>query len=103
MFEKGEKAGAVPEDIFYELLLRFGQPLTTPVETLTIAGAKVYAIKARSMVFVLDHFTMDMIEPLLAIKPREVIAIDSVFHQSDELKSNLDLQCRDADVRFTCI
>ena len=44
-----------------------------------------------------------MIEPLLALKPREVVAIDGVFHDSDELKTNLDLQCRDAEVRFTCI
>ena len=37
------------------------------------------------------------------MKPREIIAIDGVFHDSDPLKSNLDLQCRDAVIKFTCI
>jgi adenine-specific DNA-methyltransferase len=103
MFVSGEKPGATPEDMLFELLLKFGQPLTVPIERLAIGDATVYAINNRAMVFILERFTLDMIEPLLALKPREVVAIDAVFHDSDELKTNLDLQCRDAEVRFTCI
>jgi adenine-specific DNA-methyltransferase len=103
MFVNGEKTGAAPEDMLFELLLKFGQPLTVSIERLDVGGASVYAINKRAMVFVLESFTIDMIEPLLALKPREVVAIESVFHDSDELKTNLDLQCRDAEVRFTCI
>jgi adenine-specific DNA-methyltransferase len=103
MFEKGEKPGAVPQDMLFELILRFSQTLTTPVENITIGNTTVYAINGRSLVFILEQFTIDMIEPLLALKPREVVAIDAVFQDSDELKSNLDLQCRDAEIRFTCI
>ena len=29
--------------------------------------------------------------------------IDGVFYDSDELKTKLDLQCRDAGIRVTCI
>ena len=103
MFVSGEKPGAAPEDMLFELLLKFGQLLTVPIERLDIGGATVYAINGRAMVFILERFTLEMIEPLLALKPREVIAIDAVFQDSDELKTNLDLQCRDAEVRFTCI
>ncbi len=103
MFVTGEKPGAAPEDMLFELLLKFGQPLTVPIERLDIGGAPVYAIDHRAMVFILERFTLEMIEPLLALKPREVVAIDAVFHDSDELKTNLDLHCRDAEVRFTCI
>jgi adenine-specific DNA-methyltransferase len=103
MFASGEKPGATPEDMLFELLLKFGQPLTVAIEKLAIGGATVYAIHDRAMVFVLERFTFDMILPLLALKPREVVAIDAVFQNSDELKTNLDLQCRDAEVRFTCI
>jgi adenine-specific DNA-methyltransferase len=34
---------------------------------------------------------------------REIVAIDGVFNDSDMLKTNLDLQCRDAGIRFTCL
>lgn len=37
------------------------------------------------------------------MKPREIIVIDGVFHDSDPLKSNLDLQCRDTKIKFTCL
>jgi adenine-specific DNA-methyltransferase len=103
MFVKSEKDGAETENILYELLLKFGQPLTTPIENLEVAGTLVHAINKRSMLFVLERFTLDMIEPLKALNPREIVVLDSVFHDSDELKSNFDLQCRDADVRFICI
>ncbi|MGH8426785.1 MAG: site-specific DNA-methyltransferase [Gammaproteobacteria bacterium] len=103
MFVKSEKEGADTESVLYELLLKFGQELITPVEQFEIAGKRVFAIHERGMLFVLEDFTEDMIDPLLALKPREVIALDSVFHDSDELKTNFDLQCHDADVKFICI
>ena len=103
LFANSEKKGAAFEDMFYELLLKFGQELTNPVETLDVAGGKVFAIHGRQMLFVLESFTQEMIVPLVEMKPREIIAIDGVFNESDMLKSNLDLQCRDAGIRFTCV
>jgi adenine-specific DNA-methyltransferase len=103
MFAKSEKEGATVEHMFYELLLKFGQELTTPVESLDVAGGKVFAIHGRKMLFVLESFTDDMIQPLVDMKPREIIAIDGVFLDFDPLMSNLDLQCRDAGIKFTCL
>ncbi len=103
MFAKSEKDGAAVEHIFYELLLKFGQELTTPVETLDVADGKIFAINQRKMLFVLDTFTEAMIQPMVEMKPREIIVIDGVFLDSDPLKSNLDLQCRDAGIKFTCL
>ncbi|MCK9187735.1 DNA methyltransferase [Acidithiobacillus sp.] len=103
MFARSEKEGAAVEDMLYELLLKFGQELTTPIESLGVAGGKVFAIHDRKMLFVLESFTEAMIVPLVEMKPREIIAIDGVFNDSDMLKTNLDLQCRDAGIRFTCL
>jgi adenine-specific DNA-methyltransferase len=103
LFAKSEKQGAQVEDMFYELLLKFGQELTTPIETLEVAGGKIFAIHDRKMLFILESFTEAMIIPLLEMKPREIIVIDGVFNDSDMLKSNLELQCRDAGIRFTCL
>lgn len=116
MFVKSEKDGADTEAMLYELLLKFGQELTTAIEVLeypltpdhSVAGGegsktRVFAIHDRKMLFVLDGFEESMIDPILAIKPPEIIALDSVFADSDELKTNLDLQCRDAGIKFTCV
>jgi len=103
MFAKSEKEGALVEDMLYELLLKFGQELTTPIEPLNVDGGKVFAIHERQMLFVLESFSEAMIQPLVDLKPREIIAIDGVFKDSDTLKTNLDLQCRDAGIKFTCV
>ncbi|MGB0218663.1 MAG: site-specific DNA-methyltransferase [Sinimarinibacterium flocculans] len=103
MFVDAEKAGAEVEWKLYELLLKFGQELTTSIETLDVAGRRVFAIRGRQMLFVLEQFGEDMIQALLALEPREIVALDSVFQNADPLKTNLDLQCRDAGVKFTCL
>jgi len=105
MFAKSEKEGAAVEDMLYELLLKFGQDLTTPIESLEVAGGKVFAIHDRKMLFILESFAEAMIVPLVEMKPKphEIIAIDGVFNDLDMLKTNLDLQCRDAGIRFTCL
>ncbi|MFY3301714.1 site-specific DNA-methyltransferase [Achromobacter xylosoxidans] len=103
LFAKSEKESATVEDMLYELLLKFGQELITPIETLEVGGGQVFAIHGRQMLFVLESFTQEMIVPLMEMKPREIITIDGVFNDSDMLKSNLDLQCRDAGIRFTCV
>ncbi len=103
LFAKSEKEGAAVEDMLYELLLKFGQELTTPIEPLEVVGGKVFAIHERKMLFVLESFAEAMIAPLVDMKPREIIAIDGVFNDSDMLKTNLDLQCRDAGIKFTCL
>lgn len=44
-----------------------------------------------------------MSDPKNDTNPREIIAIDGVFNDSDMLKTNLNLQCRDTGIRFTCL
>jgi len=103
MFVDSVKSGAKTDDLLFELLLKFGQPLTTPIEWLDIKGQRIAAIHNRSLLFILEGFSFEMIEQLLALKPKEIIALDRVFAKSDELQSNLDLACRDVEVKFTCI
>lgn len=103
LFTHSEKGGADAEAVLYELLLKYGYELTVPVEALNVEGKRIFSIGNHGVLFVLEDFTEPMIDALLAFKPREVIALDSVFHGTDELKTNFALQCRDADVKFTCI
>ena len=85
-------------------LLRFGQSLTAPFEKINVGGAPAYAIDERKMLFLLESFSLEAIEPLLALKPREIVAIDSVFQKQRraEIQSRFAMR-RDAEVRFTCI
>ncbi|QOC22345.1 site-specific DNA-methyltransferase [Wenzhouxiangella sp. AB-CW3] len=103
LFTQSEKDGAEAEAVLHELLLKLGYELTTPIEFLEIAGHPVQAIDQGKVLFVLEGFTEAMIDPLIERKPEQIVTLDSVFQDSDQLKSNLSLQCRDAGIRFTCL
>ncbi len=103
MFTTTSKEGATSEDILFELLLRFGQSLTSVVERIPLEESTAYATANRTLVFVLQPITLESIHTLVALKPKQLVVLDSVFQNSDELKSNLDLQCRDAEIRFMCL
>ncbi len=102
LFTQSEKDGADSEAILHELLLKLGYSLTAPVETMDIGGQPVQAIDCGKVVFILDGFDEAMIDPLIERKPELIVTLDSVFENSDPLKSNLSLQCRDAGIRFSC-
>lgn len=39
----------------------------------------------------------------VALKPREIIAVDGLFHDCDPQKINLYLQCHDHGIKFICL
>ena len=103
MFIDTQKDGADSEAILHELLLKLGFELTTPIEQLEIVGEPVYSIEEGRLLLILDGFNEEMIPPVIERAPEQVVALDSVFEGTDQLKSNLTLQCRDSGIRLSCV
>ena len=40
---------------------------------------------------------------LISKQPRQIIAVDRVFKNSDMFKTNMTMHHRDAGIRFTCL
>ncbi|MEI7461542.1 MAG: hypothetical protein WCK15_19320, partial [Pirellula sp.] len=78
-----------PEDILYELLLKSGFPLTTPVEQQTIEGKTVYSIAGGTLMICLDgKLTLGLIRAIAELKPERVVFLDEGFAGNDQLKAN---------------
>lgn len=78
-----------PEDILYELLLKSGFPLTTPVEQQTIEGKTVYSIAGGALMICLDgNLTLGLIRSIAELKPERVVFLDEGFAGNDQLKAN---------------
>ena len=103
LFMDAEPGGHDTHAIAQELLLKSGYPLTTRIETVDLAGAPVQRIDDGKLLLILESFSAGMIGPLVELKPERIVALDTVFRDSDELKTNLTLQCRDAGIRFESI
>jgi adenine-specific DNA-methyltransferase len=77
------------EEILYELLLKSGFALTTPVAEKKITGKKVYSIDDNALLICLDHeLTKDLIVKMAEIKPARAICLDTGFKGNDQLRTN---------------
>lgn len=77
------------QDILYEILLKSGFPLTTPIETLNLAEKQVFSIAGRELLICLEsELTMEVIRAIAALKPERVVCLDAGFAGNDQLKAN---------------
>jgi adenine-specific DNA-methyltransferase len=82
---------AEQEAILFELLLKSGFELTTPIEKLTLAGLSVFSIAEGQLLICLEkELTHDCIKAMAEIQPIRVICLDEGFNgeNADALKTN---------------
>jgi adenine-specific DNA-methyltransferase len=77
------------DEILYELLLKSGFALTTPVSEKKIAGKIVYSIDSDALLICLEHnLTKDLIVKMAEMKPARAICLDAGFKGNDQLRTN---------------
>jgi adenine-specific DNA-methyltransferase len=83
------REGRSEQDLLYEILLKSGFPLTTPVEALTLEGKTVYSIAGGDLLVCLDRaLTLEVIRVMAARQPARVVCLDVGFAGNDQLKAN---------------
>jgi adenine-specific DNA-methyltransferase len=81
--------GRYSEDLLYEILLKSGFPLSTPVETFGIDGKAVHSVANGAMLICLDkQLTHEAIKGIADLKPERVVCLDEGFTGNDQLKTN---------------
>lgn len=90
---------AKTENMVYELLLKSGKDLNSKVEK----KDGYYLINDSELVFILEQAIQAIIDEVLKLKPQKVIALDRIFKDNDQLKTNTALQMKDAGIEFKTI
>jgi adenine-specific DNA-methyltransferase len=81
--------GRTAVDLLFEVLLKSGFPLTTPVEALQLAGKAVQSVAGGALFICLEReLTLDLIRAMAEKKPERVVCLDEGFAGSDQLKAN---------------
>lgn len=76
-----------PEDIVYEILLKYGIDLTMPIEEVEIMGYKVYSVGFGYLMICLEKdINLDLIESIADKKPNRVVLYDKGLE--NEIKVN---------------
>lgn len=103
-FVDSKNEGSKEQDMLYELILKLGYDLTTPVETIkTGEEGEFYYLKKESCCIALNNFNKITIEEIRSLSPREVITLDEFFNNDDALLSNTRLGFKDKDIKLTII
>lgn len=93
---------ALEENMLFELLLKSGYPLTTKLEKREVGKDHYYLVDGE-LAIALSHLNKDIIQNMLEAEPQQVICLDSLFGDDDPLKTNTQLQFKDAGIRFQSI
>lgn len=77
------------QDLLFELLLKSGFPLTTPIQTLMLEGQPVHSVADGAMLICLEReLTLELIRAMAGKKPERVVCLDEGFAGNDQLKAN---------------
>jgi len=87
------------DNMVFELLLKSGKDINSKVEH----KADYYCINDNELVFMLENATQDIVNSVLKEQPQKVIALDRLFKDNDQLKTNTSLQMKDAGIEFKTI
>lgn len=96
---------ASTENMVYELMLKNGKDLNSHIKH----HNHIYSISDQEnhdeniLVLLLEKVNEDVIENVLQENPNKVIALDKLFKNNDQLKTNTALQMQDADIKFETI
>jgi adenine-specific DNA-methyltransferase len=92
------------EDILYEILLKSGFLLTTPVEKIELEGKSVFSVAGGGMLICLDtELTLELIRAMAESKPQRVVCLDMGFAGNDQLKTNAVQIFKNKDVVFKTV
>jgi len=97
---------ATTENMVYELLLKSGKDLNSKLEHKDLPDGKAgnyYCVNDNELIFMLEKATQEIVDSVIKEKPQKVIALDRLFKDNDQLKTNTSLQMKDAEIEFKTI
>lgn len=90
---------ATLENMVYELLLKSGKDLNSKI----VNQEDYYTINDNELALLLEKANKEIIDKIIASKPQKVIALDKLFKDNDQLKTNTVLQMKDEGIEFKTI
>ena len=94
---------AALENMLYELMLRLGCKLTSPVKHKNGVYWVTDEDTGKRIALLLESANQTLIDDVIAAAPAKVVTLDKWFDGNDALKSNTVLQMKDAGIVFECV
>lgn len=99
LFVDSVAESATIENMVFELLLKSGKDLNSPIEW----NDGYFLVNGNELALLLEKVSQELIVEVMSEYPKKVIALDKLFNGNDQLKTNTVLQMRDAGIEFKMI
>lgn len=90
---------ATTENMLVELMLKSGKDLNSEISV----KEGYICVNKNELIFMLEKTSQDIVNNIIAEAPQKVIALDRLFKNDDQLKTNTALQMKDADIEFKTV
>jgi adenine-specific DNA-methyltransferase len=90
---------ATIDNMVYEFILKNGLDINSKIDH----SLGFYLINDTEMALILEDISEPIILEVIAQKPQKVIALDKLFQNNDQLKTNTVLQMKDAGIEFKTV
>ncbi|MBC3788643.1 site-specific DNA-methyltransferase [Spirosoma utsteinense] len=104
LFITPERPNAQSENMLWELLIKNGISLTARIQqSIITSGEVIYYTQDKRFAFALGAFSEAVQSQVLALKPKTLICLDSLFTGRDNEKTNAQLKFEDNGITFKTI
>jgi adenine-specific DNA-methyltransferase len=101
LFQKSENTSHVTttQSLASEMMLKMGYELTTCLEKFIFDQTEFWLINNETFL-ALEALSETSTRELIATNPTKIIALESLFHNDDQFKTNIALQIEEASISF---
>jgi adenine specific DNA methylase Mod len=103
LFKTPQKENVKEYNILWELMIKNGIPLETPIKEKTIDESTVYYFEKQKYCFCLSQITKNVVTEIIKMKPNQLICLDSSFNNDDCSKTNIQLKLQDNSIELRSI
>ncbi|SIR16035.1 site-specific DNA-methyltransferase [Pontibacter lucknowensis] len=103
LFKQVEKQKEHSEHMLWELLLRFGIPLTAAINKVPAGDTILYEVVEEGLLYGLDRINEEVLRKAIELKPKAFICPDSLFQLNEISRTNLQLTLQDIGIDFKSI
>lgn len=103
LFQHPTKENAKQYNLLWELIIKYGFPLTVEVAEVVADNSTFYSIAENRLIIVLEKYSDSIQKKIIELKPKSVIGLDSLFNNSDCLKTNAILKLEQEGIEFHSI
>lgn len=103
LFKQPKKENAKLYNILWELIIKNGFPLTTPLKEIKVDKTVYYSVADNKLVIVLEKVSDAILKSILTVKPNTILSLDSLFNNDDCFKTNTILKLEQEGIEFHSI